>query len=121
MNKKPEIGTFQKGAGKRIGALRVRSLLKPGKPFSALKIGMGPAASHELIAHGQTAEFFFVIRGRVRALIDGRSRTLEAGDFAYLPPGCAHSFRAGHDGVAVLAFFAPPLDLKNPDITPIAK
>lgn len=101
-----------------MGTLRVRSLLDdaPGSPFSALLISMKPHALHPPLRHAKTFELFLVLDGEVEARIDGRVRRLRAGNFALLPPGCVHGFRAGKKGVNVLAVFSPPLDRRKPDI-----
>jgi quercetin dioxygenase-like cupin family protein len=101
-----------------MGPLIVRFLAdRPGRlPFSALHIALAPGKNHPSISHSRTHEFFAVLRGEARAVIDGVRRRLRRGDFAVLSPGAAHSFRAGPRGVEALVIFAPAMDFKRPDI-----
>jgi mannose-6-phosphate isomerase-like protein (cupin superfamily) len=77
---------------------------------------MEPHASHPLLKHARTTEFFVVLEGGARARIAGSSLDLRRGDYFILPPGSEHEFRAGRRGVTVLAVFCPALDLRDPDI-----
>jgi quercetin dioxygenase-like cupin family protein len=53
-------------------------------------------------------EAYYVIAGSVRFTLDGRERTLDAGDFAYAPGGTVHGFQgASTDSARVLIFDAP--------------
>lgn len=106
------------GADLRIGALFVREMpgLGPRAPFNVLRVSLKPGASHAPIVHRRTFEFFIVVKGAMVGKIDGRARAYEKGDFAALPPGSVHEFRAGRGGVQVLCVFSPPLSLHAPDV-----
>lgn len=116
--RRAELGALGASRAERVGALRVARLgaRASRRPLSAMTVTMGPGAEHAALRHQRTWEFFLVLRGSVRARLGAGSRRLRRGDFAFLPPGCAHSFRAGPSGVTVLAVFAPPLDPRRPDI-----
>lgn len=103
---------------KTYGPLRVKHLLDAPResPFSALLVSLGPGASHPPIRHEKTWEFFLILRGSNVSIIGGRRRVLREGDYAYMPPGVEHSFRAGPKGVDVLVFFSPAMDFARPDI-----
>ncbi len=51
--------------------------------------GMGPP----LHRHGRDDEYFFVVEGTVKFVVDGREFTVEAGGFALAPRGSTHTFR----------------------------
>lgn len=51
--------------------------------------GMGPP----LHRHGREAEYFYVIDGSVKFVVDGREATVHAGGFADAPRGSSHTFR----------------------------
>lgn len=112
------FGRLFDGPSKAIGTLGVAFLVDEPRrlPFSVLRVTMRPGAEHEELHHERTAEFFTILRGSVRALIDGRRRLMRRGDFAVLRPGCRHAFHAGARGVEVLAVFSPPLERVHPDI-----
>lgn len=112
------FGSLARAPSQAIGTLLVHSLLddKERRAFSAHRVRMKPNAFHPALSHAGTSELFLVLKGTVRAKIDGRARRFVQGDFAFLPPGSIHEFRAGKNGVEVLAVFSPPMDLKKPDI-----
>ena len=97
-----------------VGTLGIEWLLR--KPFSAIRVVLAPGASHPPVVHERTAEFFLVLKGSQEATIGGRRVSLSNGDYAYLPPGTRHRFKAGKRGVEVLSIFAPALAARNPDI-----
>ena len=120
MRRRPaEFGRLKAGRG-RAPDMRIVALLAgaAGRPFSVLHVTMAPGSRHAPILHARTTEFFLVLRGTAAARIEGRTRALRAGDFAYLPPGAPHGFRAGRAGVEALAVFCPPLARRRPDILP---
>ena len=73
------------------------------------------ALSHSTIAagggalehrHSREAESFYVITGRLRFSIDGRTVTLAKGDFLHAEPGMKYSFEA-LEPTEVLILYAP--------------
>lgn len=58
--------------------------------------------------HDGVDEGFFVVSGRLEFQLDDARRPAEAGDFAWVPRGTAHTFAcAGDDPVHVVAFACP--------------
>lgn len=112
------LGESGKARARRFGPLLIRTLTGQARsgPLSSHHIAMKPSASHPPLYHRRTWEFFLILEGTLRARIAGRRRRMRAGSYAVLPPGTAHAFDAGPRGVKVLSVFAPPLDLKNPDV-----
>ena len=79
------------------GALSVCEFVLPG--WSS-----GPV----LHRHDDVDEGFFVVSGRLEFQLDDARRAAEAGDFAWVPRGTAHTFAcAGDDPVHVVAFACP--------------
>ena len=104
-------------AAESAGPLRIRTLAAGAATgFSVHRISMRGGASHPALHHARTCEFFLVTRGGAQAMIGGVRRRLRPGDHVSLAPGTVHGFRAGPQGVEVLAVFRPPLDLSRPDI-----
>jgi quercetin dioxygenase-like cupin family protein len=73
------------------------------------------ALSHSTIAagggalehrHSREAESFYVIAGRLRFAIDGRTVTLATGDYLHAEPGLKYSFEA-LEPTEVLILYAP--------------
>ena len=116
--RRAEFGRLGGRAPKSYGPLSIEFLCGEdgAGAMTAMRVEMGPGASHPPVVHRRTAEFFVVLDGSMRATIGGRSRRLRAGDHVRLPPGVPHAFHAGRRGVEVLAVFVPPLSPTRPDI-----
>src|SRR4051794_38968231 len=69
---------------------------------STIAIG-GGALEHR---HSREAESFYVITGKLRFAIDGRTVTLAKGDFLHAEPGLKYSFEA-LEPTEVLILYAP--------------
>ena len=65
-----------------------------------------PSHSHD------SAQIAYVLEGRLKMTIDGESRVLVPGEFAYVPAGVEHSIESLDDYVRVMDIFTPP----RPDI-----
>ncbi|MEK7232886.1 MAG: cupin domain-containing protein [Elusimicrobiota bacterium] len=112
-----EQGRLTGVAARRFGALAVKQLTgRKGTDFSVLHIKMRPGSSAPLLHHARTDEFLLILKGSSYGRIGRRSVRLKAGDFAYMPAGTRHEFRAGPQGVEILDVFAPRLDLDAPDV-----
>jgi quercetin dioxygenase-like cupin family protein len=71
---------------------------------STIAPGSG-AAEH---SHSREAEAFYVIAGRLRYALDGRTVVLEKGDFLHAEPGHKYSFEViGLETAEVLILYAP--------------
>ncbi|MBI4423533.1 MAG: cupin domain-containing protein [Elusimicrobia bacterium] len=116
--KQVRFGRLGGSAQRAYGPLGVEFLLDEPRlaPISVLRVFLKPGDSHPPIFHARTTEFFLVLRGENAARINGRLRRMKAGEFAFLPPGTVHEFRAGARGVEVLVIFGPAMDFRAPDI-----
>jgi quercetin dioxygenase-like cupin family protein len=111
-----EIGKLARLKSRAYGEISMKLLQHAGFPLSAQHIEIPPHARTTAIYHAKTSEFIFVLKGDLWTKFDGRRRVLHSGDFAFLPAGVVHQFRAGKKGVRVLAVFNPPLDFDHPDV-----
>lgn len=118
MKPRASFGSPATTVSRMFDTLRIGFLVDGGKgrPFSVSRVKMRPRAVHAPLWHAKTSEFFIVLQGDQWARIDGRRRYFKKGDFAFLPPGAVHEFRAGARGVEVLAVFSPAMDFQRPDI-----
>ena len=58
--------------------------------------------------HDQITEFFYVVKGSLDLMTDGKWRTLEAGSNALVPPGTTHTFiNNGDQDATWLTTFSP--------------
>lgn len=60
-----------------------------------MKLRLKPGYKHTPIKHLKTSELFFVIKGTVVGIINGKHRQFTKGEGAYLPPLTPHAFTAG--------------------------
>src|SRR4051812_2739057 len=110
-----EASRLSRTPARRFGALSVQRLAgRAGHPFSVLRIRMKPHSAAPELFHARTHEFFLIVKGSSSGVVGGRRRTFRAGDYAYLPAGTLHEFRAGPRGVELLDVFCPRLDLDRP-------
>lgn len=88
-----------------------------GARFAQLLVTLGPEAS----GAGRRPDeelFIFVRSGAVEAEVDGAGARLEAGGFAYIPPGAPYSLRPAAPPAELLVFqkrFAPLPDAPAPE------
>jgi mannose-6-phosphate isomerase-like protein (cupin superfamily) len=72
--------------------------------------GMGPP----LHCHGIDDEYFFVIEGHVRFVVDGREFRLGPGAFAHAPKGSIHTFTNAGTGLLRMLVICTPPGLEQP-------
>lgn len=113
-----EFGRLRGRAPRDFGTLAIEFLSgEDGRaPMTVMRVAMRPRDSHPPLLHERTDEFFVVLRGSLEARVDAVRRRMRTGDYAYLPAGTPHAFRAGPGGVEVLSVFTPGLDPDSPDI-----
>ncbi|MFZ2961158.1 MAG: cupin domain-containing protein [Candidatus Ozemobacteraceae bacterium] len=74
-----------------------------------------PNTKHVEVFHERTCEFVYIIKGRATGKIDGQDVELNSGDFFFLPPRTAHKFETFEEGVEVISFFRPFVNMEKPD------
>lgn len=72
--------------------------------------GMGPP----LHRHGIDDEYFFVLEGHVRFIVDGREFRLSAGGFAHAPKSSVHTFANCGTGILRMLVICTPPGLEVP-------
>ncbi len=74
-------------------------------------LGFRPHESFDMHAHMRSAELFYFVRGTATyTCADGSEVPVGVGDLIMVEPGEMHVFRAGADGLIVLAVVAPNVD-----------
>jgi mannose-6-phosphate isomerase-like protein (cupin superfamily) len=63
--------------------------------------------------HKVATEFFVVLEGEMTFTVDGQSRTVGAGGYAYIPPGALHGFANESDVPVTYLGFATPATLEG--------
>jgi mannose-6-phosphate isomerase-like protein (cupin superfamily) len=71
------------------------------------RVSIGPRQRTRISYHRVAEEFYFVLRGRGTAVLDGQDHRLEAGDFLRLPPGTTHGFITADEPLEMLNVHAP--------------
>lgn len=72
--------------------------------------GMGPP----LHCHGIDDEYFYVLEGQVRFVVDGQETRLIAGSFAHAPKGSVHTFTNCGTGILRMLVICTPPGLEAP-------
>lgn len=57
--------------------------------------------------HARAEEYYYVLHGHGTAHLDDRDVPVRAGDFLRLPPGTAHGFSVGDEGLDLLNIHTP--------------
>lgn len=65
--------------------------------------------------HKRTSEFVYVISGKARADLGGKSFKVSGGDYLVIPPGEKHRFVTGKEEMVAISVFNPPIAFDNPD------
>lgn len=102
------------------GGLILRFLPVPRAPYNITLLHelLPPFSETPALYHRRTAEFVFIIKGSGTVYLDGRRTRIKAGDMFGIPAGMQHQFATRQSSVEALSLFAPPLDLKKPDVCP---
>ena len=74
---------------------------------TAYRIRIAPHQRTQVSYHLVAEEFYYVIRGRGVALLDGQEQPLRAGDFLRLPPGTTHGFVTAEEELVMLDVHTP--------------
>ena len=92
-----------------LGPYAIESLIDPSEEGRATvyRVSIAPHQRTRISYHRVAEEYYFVLKGRGTALLDGRECPLEAGDFLRLPPGTTHGFLAGEKPLEMLNIHTP--------------
>ena len=78
-----------------------------GGALCLLEMEAPPAGAPPMHLHEHDGEGFVVLAGAMDVVVEGEATRLEPGDFAWVPPGVAHSFAPCPGGVRALVITAP--------------
>jgi quercetin dioxygenase-like cupin family protein len=79
-----------------------------GDAYALFELCTPPDARMPLHRQRFEDEAFFVIEGSYDFVIDGQTRTLRAGDYAFVPRGVAHAYANSGNGAARLLMLTSP-------------
>jgi quercetin dioxygenase-like cupin family protein len=71
------------------------------------RVRLGPNQRSSTSYHRVAEEYYYVLAGSGRAVLNGREHQVNAGDFLRLPPGTRHAFIAGEEGLEMLDIHTP--------------
>jgi quercetin dioxygenase-like cupin family protein len=71
------------------------------------RIRLGPNQRSSTSYHRMAEEYYYVLAGSGRAVLNGREHEVNAGDFLRLPSGTRHGFVAGEEGLEMLDIHTP--------------
>ena len=75
--------------------------------FALIEISGGPGGEPPLHVHQREDELFYVVEGRLMVICGGQTRTLDAGDSAFLPRHIPHTFKIVSKQVRFLVYVTP--------------
>lgn len=99
----------QTGRVEQLGPYGIESLIDREEEgaATAYRVTVRPHSRTSISRHRVAEEFYFVIRGRGTAILDGREHALGEGDFLRLPPGTDHGFVTGDEALVMLDIHTP--------------
>ena len=92
-----------------LGPYRLESLLSESEEQggTAYRVSLAPHQTTATSFHQIAEEFYFVLAGSGKALLDGQEYVLRTGDFLRLPPGTRHSFVTAEQTLELLDIHLP--------------
>jgi mannose-6-phosphate isomerase-like protein (cupin superfamily) len=111
---KPPLGLIHRHCGdpsrvRRLGPYVLESLIDPQEEGAGTfyRVTIGPHQQTGVSFHGLAEEYYYVLSGRGKAILDGRPYALAAGDFLRLPPGTTHGFVTDDEPLEMLDIHTP--------------
>ena len=75
-----------------------------------IEVKLDPGGGHDFHRHPNQEEVIYVLDGEIEQWVDRRSRTLRAGDSAFIPAAMVHaSFNVSGAAARMLAILAPSI------------
>ena len=92
-----------------LGPYAIESLIAPEeeRAGTVYRVHIGPHARTAVSYHRVAEEYYFVLSGAGRAVLDGLEVVLRPGDFLRLPPGVTHAFVTGDEPLELLDVHTP--------------
>jgi mannose-6-phosphate isomerase-like protein (cupin superfamily) len=93
----------------RLGPYVIESLITPEeeRAGTVYRVHIAPHARTAVSYHRVAEEYYFVLSGAGRAVLDGREVVLRPGDFLRLPPGVTHAFVTDDEPLEMLDVHTP--------------
>jgi quercetin dioxygenase-like cupin family protein len=93
----------------QLGPYAIEALIRRDEEGAGTvyRVRIAPGERTAVSYHRVAEEYYFVLAGDGRALLDGREYPLRLGDFLRLPPGTTHGFVAGEQGLDMLDVHTP--------------
>lgn len=85
-----------------------------GGKFAAFETITQPGMGPPLHRHSIDDEYFYVLEGHVRFIVDGKEMRLGVGSFAHAPMGSIHTFSNCGTGVLRMLVICTPPGLESP-------
>ena len=111
---KPPLGLIHRHGGdpsrvRRLGPYVLESLIDPEEEGAGTfyRVTIEPHQQTAVSFHRLAEEYYYVLSGRGKAILDGRTYPLAAGDFLRLPPGTTHGFATGDEPLEMLNIHTP--------------
>ena len=111
---KPHLGLVHRHCGdpsrvQRLGPYVLESLIDPQEEGAgtAYRVTIAPHQQTGVSFHRLAEEYYYVLSGRGKAILDGRPYALAAGDFLRLPPGTTHGFVTADEPLEMLDIHTP--------------
>lgn len=97
------------GRVQRLGPYFIEALIDRAEEGrgTAYRVRIEPHSTTAVSYHKIAEEFYFVLAGRGRALLDGCPHDLKPGDFLRLPPGTTHGFITTDEPLEMLDIHTP--------------
>ncbi len=93
----------------RLGPYAIESLITPEEELAGTvyRVRIEPHARTAVSYHRTAEEYYFVLSGAGRAVLNGREVALLPGDFLRLPPGLTHAFVTDDEPLELLDVHTP--------------
>jgi quercetin dioxygenase-like cupin family protein len=93
----------------QLGPYRIEPLIERDEENfgTAYRVRLGPNERTSTSYHCVAEEYYYVLAGSGRALLEAQEHGLNAGDFLRLPAGTRHAFVAGESGLEMLDIHTP--------------
>ena len=97
------------GCVERLGPYAIEALIAPEEERSGTvyRVRIEPHSRTAVSYHRRAEEYYFVLSGAGRAVLDGSTVALKAGDFLRLPPGLTHAFLTEDEPLELLDVHTP--------------
>ena len=96
-------------AKQKLGPYEIESLIPPEQEGAGTvyRVRIEPHERTSVSFHKVAEEFYYVLSGSGKALLNGVEHVLQKGDFLRLPPGTTHGFITAEEPLVMLDIHCP--------------